>query len=380
MKKTHCLVLALTTLALTAVFGQQPPTPGPVQPPRSLTPPAAPAPSEFNTRLKEIVDRAAGTPSPAPSLTKFNLDFPGGTPKQLVAAIQNATGKPLNAIIAEEHTNVRIPPIKLSGVTVPELFSALLQGSYKYRYNQGGPREVSSSYGFETDAKPPSDDSIWRFFSYNAPQAASTGLTKFDLDFPGGAPKELVAAIKKATGKPLNAVIPDEYADTKLPPLKMDNVDISQLFEALQAASSKLMPRQYGFSGQPDYSPSFGFQTSGARADDSVWYFYVKSPQPSQPAKVCRFYSLSPYLERGLTVDDITTAIETGWRMLGDKETPAISFHKDTKLLIAVGDPSKLETIDAVLKALQPPKPAPVPAPAQSKPAGKSGGTPKADE
>ena len=58
-----------------------------------------------------------------------------------------------------------------------------------------------------------------------------------------------------------------------------------------------------------------------------------------------------------MSVDDITTAIETGWKMLGETSPPTISFHKDTKLLIAVGDPSKLETIDAVLKALQPPQP-----------------------
>ena len=51
-------------------------------------------------------------------------------------------------------------------------------------------------------------------------------------------------------------------------------------------------------------------------------------------------------------MDDITTAIETGWKMLGETSPPTISFHKDTKLLIAVGEPSKLETIDAVLKAL----------------------------
>jgi len=51
-------------------------------------------------------------------------------------------------------------------------------------------------------------------------------------------------------------------------------------------------------------------------------------------------------------VDDITTAIETGWKMLDDTSPPAIRYHKDTKLLIAVGDPTKLETIDAALKAL----------------------------
>ena len=43
----------------------------------------------------------------------------------------------------------------------------------------------------------------------------------------------------------------------------------------------------------------------------------------------------------------ITTAMETGWKMLGDKDTPTINYHKDTKLLIAVGEPNRLETIDA---------------------------------
>ena len=73
------------------------------------------------------------------------------------------------------------------------------------------------------------------------------------------------------------------------------------------------------------------------------------------PEKICRFYSLAPYLERGLTVDDITTAIQTGWKMMDDSDTPTIRFHKETKLLIAVGERSKLETIDAVLMALEPP-------------------------
>jgi hypothetical protein len=75
--------------------------------------------------------------------------------------------------------------------------------------------------------------------------------------------------------------------------------------------------------------------------------------------EICRFYSLTPYLEQEIaTVDDITTAIDTGWKMLGESSPPKISFHKDTKLLIAVGEPSKLEIIDSALKALARPKPA----------------------
>jgi hypothetical protein len=71
--------------------------------------------------------------------------------------------------------------------------------------------------------------------------------------------------------------------------------------------------------------------------------------------QICRFYALGPYLDWGLSIDDITTAIKTGAKMLGDTNEPTISFHKDTRLLIAVGEPGKLDIIDSVLKALQPP-------------------------
>jgi hypothetical protein len=198
-------------------------------------------------------------------------------------------------------------------------------------------------------------------------------LTKFSLDFPGGTPKQLVAAIEKTTAKPLNAIIPPEHADVKLPPLKMSNVDVRQLFQALELTSQKteayVTGTYYGggMGGAPSSSyqqvrTSYGFRTQGQISDESIWYFYVEKPtlpptppvQVHTPPRVCRYFSLSPYLESGQTVEDITTAIQTGWKMLGDKETPTISFHKETRLLIAVGEPEKLETIDAVLKALRP--------------------------
>jgi hypothetical protein len=222
-------------------------------------------------------------------------------------------------------------------------------------------------------------------------KAEAPGLTKFNLDFPGGTPRELVAAIQRATGKPLNAIIPDEDAHMQLPPLKMNNVDADQLFEALKLASARteafVTGTTYGGFGGPIPSwqqkiTSCGFRTAGKPTDDSIWYFYVDKlgGPPLIPSKACRFYALAPYLDRGLTVDDITTAIQTGWKMLGDSaSTPNISFHKETKLLIAVGEPSKLETIDAVLKALEPPKPALAPAPQRSS-AGKTEAATKADE
>jgi hypothetical protein len=192
-------------------------------------------------------------------------------------------------------------------------------------------------------------------------------LSRFNLDFPGGTPKELVVAIQKALGKPLNAIIPDELAATKLPALKMNDVDVAQLFQALAAASRKseaVVSGNYSPLGGTSYQiaeTSCGFRqgSEGRTTDETIWYFYAQKPAfpPfASSAKVCRFYSLAPYLDRGTSVDDITTAIETGWKMLGEPSPPTISFHKDTKLLIAVGEPTKLETISAVLTALEPPK------------------------
>jgi hypothetical protein len=190
----------------------------------------------------------------------------------------------------------------------------------------------------------------------SAEPVAETNLTRFNLDFPGGTPKELVAAIEKAMKRPLNAIVPDEFAETKLPAVKMNSVDVSQLFSALRMASFKSQAyQQPGYSSYQISQTTCGFKTEGKPSDDSIWYFFVEKPviAPAPPVyKACRFYSLAPFLDRGVTVDDITTAVETAWKLLGDASPPAISFHKDTKLLIAVGEPTKLETIDAVLKAL----------------------------
>jgi hypothetical protein len=197
--------------------------------------------------------------------------------------------------------------------------------------------------------------------SQNQPPA----LTKFNLDFPGGTPAELVKAIEKATGKPLNAIIPTEDADLQMPPLKMNDVLVPQLFTALQVASRKTVAVSSGnnFGSSRSYSmqtTSYGFNTADSLVTDaSIWYFHAEKPSlppvaavEAAPEKICQFYPLSPYLDRGFTVDDITTAIQTGWKMAGLTRTPELNYHKETKLLIAFGEPDQLKTIDDVLRAL----------------------------
>jgi hypothetical protein len=182
-------------------------------------------------------------------------------------------------------------------------------------------------------------------------------LTKFDLNFPGGTPGELVTAIQTAMGQPLNAIVPNEDANVKLPPLKMKNVDVAHLFRALLLASHHREAHREvpaGHTSSYSYKDVFyGFRTDGEVTNDSIWFFHDDRVFPSkQSAQSARFYLLTTYLDRGMTADAITAAIQTSWKMLGASTTPSISFQKETNLLIAVGKPSQLNIIDSVLKAL----------------------------
>jgi hypothetical protein len=186
-------------------------------------------------------------------------------------------------------------------------------------------------------------------------------LTRFDLDFPGGTPGELVAAIEQSTGRPLNAIVRDEDTNLRIPALKMKDVTVVELFDALKLASKTTQ----GAPAGGYYDTSYGFiAQSGGRSDGTVWVFYNDLPQN---AKISRFFLLTPYLEQGMTVDDITTAIQTGWKMLGVSPPPALKFHKETNLLIAVGNPLQIQTIEQVLEALRPRAAAPVSKPVPAK-------------
>lgn len=180
--------------------------------------------------------------------------------------------------------------------------------------------------------------------------------TRFSIDFPGGTPAQLVEAIQKAMGKPLNAIIPTEDADLILPPLKMMDVTASQLFSALEQASRKYVSVRDANGSYRNVSTAYGFRTTESPVTDrSIWFFYAEKPdllQADSTFKTCRFYSLSPYLERGFTVDDITTAVETAWKMAEVAAPPELKYHKETKMLIAYGDPVNLKTISDVLNAL----------------------------
>jgi hypothetical protein len=171
-------------------------------------------------------------------------------------------------------------------------------------------------------------------------------LPRFDLDFPGGTPADLIAAIEKASGQTLNVIIPAEYAQLPLPSLRLKNVNVPRLFKAFGEATQKTVR-----SGNFSVETTVNFITQDERVSpSSIWYFHVRGFAPNVVAT--RFYSLAPYLRADITVDDITTAIRTGWELRGVKAPPILKFHQETQLLIAVGEPEELAVIVDVLDVL----------------------------
>lgn len=169
---------------------------------------------------------------------------------------------------------------------------------------------------------------------------------KFNLDFRGGSPRDLVSAIQEATGKPLNALISKEDENVEIPAMKFKSVTVADLFVALTMASRR--QEQVGNNIQ---QTSYSFETQG-HGDDAIYYFKYYRPVHTSPQEFCRFYQLGEDLQN-YSIEDITTAIKTGWKMLGVKTEPMLKFHRETKLLIAVGPADQLRTIDDALRELR---------------------------
>jgi hypothetical protein len=184
-------------------------------------------------------------------------------------------------------------------------------------------------------------------------------LPRFDLDFPGGPVGDLVKAIEKATGRPLNAIIPDNSTNSTQDAFSVHQVTVAQLFEAITAINKDTRRFPDGII----QSWSSGFRTEGVPNENSIWYYFDDKPGDPDLPDVCRFYELAPYLEAGFKVEDITTAIETGLEMTGVSPEDAancLKYHKETKLLIAKCNTDQMKMIDGALAELS--KAAPKPA------------------
>jgi hypothetical protein len=189
--------------------------------------------------------------------------------------------------------------------------------------------------------------------------ASTNALPRINLNFPGGTPADLAQAIEKASGKPLNVIIPEESAHLVMPSFSVKNVTVPQLFAALQKASLRV--QNYLFQSTEDntsyqrWTDSYGFLTEGVPTENSIWYFHWETealPQKVSSPTVCQFFQLGPHLDAGYRVEEITATVESGWKMLQEPKPPQLSYHKDTRILVAVGNRIHVEMISKALNLM----------------------------
>ena len=182
----------------------------------------------------------------------------------------------------------------------------------------------------------------------------SPELPRFDFEFKGGSPKELVDALNVPLRGSLNVIIPDESNKARIPAIKVKEANVQQIFEALTRASQRSVYMEVQAGGRKAFqsaSDQIMFNSSGPITENTVWAFQFLTQRPPPISDSVRFYQLEPYLD-GLKVDDIVTAIQTAWKMLGDSPGAKLKYHPESKLMIAVGQEADFALIDAALKEL----------------------------
>lgn len=199
---------------------------------------------------------------------------------------------------------------------------------------------------------------------------------------------------QKTSGKHMNVMIPEnlrEVAATNRIDVELKQITVPEVLDLLGMASR----RQYrtesyrNSSGQMVGAGSYGTSYSFKRVssnEGTLTFLFVGEypplpiataektviPEESTPPRMVHFFSLEPFLDR-FTVEDIITAVKTGWDLDGKKDRPTLKYHDETKLLVASGDSGQVEMIQLVLSNLgrQGPKPGrPIPPAAPSAPPG----------
>lgn len=186
---------------------------------------------------------------------------------------------------------------------------------------------------------------------------------RFDLVFPGGTVRAFIGAVTKATGKPVNIIIPKDAESAQIPAVEVSGVTVGSLFRAITSASESASPQSapigFGGSGQ---TPR---QTAGIRffsqepldSPDALWIFQALSSEPSaKEAPSVQYFPIAQFLGH-FTVDDITTAIQSGCNLqtgtdVAKNPPPTLKFHEETKLLICSGTVQQLDLITQVLAGL----------------------------
>jgi hypothetical protein len=185
---------------------------------------------------------------------------------------------------------------------------------------------------------------------------------RIHLEFPGGTPRELLQHIEMGTHAKANVIIHPECKNVVVPPIELHEVTVGQIFMALNAVA------------EPEYKD--GIWRRVPEAETEIWTLVRPAPQASSAGqmltqmqnagsfqervnrlvnaprgKTCKVFNLSRALE-AYSIDDVTTTIQAGWELLAKDTNRDMKFHKETKLLIVLGDDADINFVADVIREL----------------------------
>lgn len=182
---------------------------------------------------------------------------------------------------------------------------------------------------------------------------------RFDIDFPGGDPWELVSAIEKASGENINALIPERAKALKFPPFRMHGITSTEFFNASSGQSPKykrVEEHQTGKKLQYFQDAYYWEPKQTKNGAPIIWILHFKEHAGTIteliPLNAVIPYNINKLLDK-YTIDDITTAIDIAWQLSGREVEAVLKFHEETKLLVASGTEREINIMLEVIKTLE---------------------------
>ncbi len=212
-------------------------------------------------------------------------------------------------------------------------------------------------------------------YHQNPPQSVKPEA-KFDLNFPGGSPTELVKAISDQLAKPLSVIVMPKDKDAVVPAFHVHQVTVRELFLVLSQASRESVVVNNGRQIEHQVVEwSFQCPNDGMPNEDSLWYLFRNLPQ-KPPAPVAggteasgsvSVYNLADLCALNTTDTEelkkraqvVTEAIMQAWGM-GKRATGSVDeggngevkFHEATGLLMVYATAEQTRTASNVLEAI----------------------------
>jgi hypothetical protein len=182
------------------------------------------------------------------------------------------------------------------------------------------------------------------------PTAVRPNEPRFDIEFPGGGSEDLVAVIEKASKSRQNIVIHPECRGAEIPQFRLQDVSVSQIFTTLNSLEEPEFNRGVWRPVPVDGGEIWTL----TKYNKNIYTGFGAMPAQPQRPRIVKVFNLTHYLE-AFKVEDITTAVEGAWNLLGNDGSgapPNIKYHKDTKLLIVVGTDTEMNVVSDVLQQL----------------------------